>query len=407
MKELLVDYKDEATGQSYKLDFNNGYLYDQGGTRVGKWDLTDNKNAGLFSDFCADYAVQNMAAGASGGNLDAERALLTAGRERIVKMDLGTGDVHQAAALPNYAAGYRNAPPIADLLSAPLIVNKPSDKYYTFAKEDAFQGATPAGAAPGGGVPEIAPRLSNDTFTTTMKALGGFVSSEIEQAADSPLKIRQATLRRVMNALILAREIRVATLLQTSGNWNAANVATVLAAAKWNGGASSDPVADLHARIEASWGECSGIAMSLPVYNAFARNPAVRSYYAYKGQTAPVPTPDQMSALLQLPPIIVSKMQKMVSASAKGYVWGNHVVLFRQPDEMPPVSQDDVATSYTFRWNLSGLADANMASGGFVVREFFVQDRGPMGGNKMVVLHQDVEVVTSAYLGGLIIDAYQ
>lgn len=407
MATLLVDYKDEASGQSYKLDINSGELFALDGTRVSKWSPTDNKNAGLFSDFCADYAVQNMAAGGSRGNLDAERALLTAGRERIVKMDLGTGDVHQAAALPNYAAGYRNAPPIADLLSAPLMVTKPSDKYYTFAKEDAFQGATPAGGAPAGAVPEIAPRLSNATFTTTMKVLGGFVSTEIEQAADSPLKIRQATLRRIMNALLLARETRVATMLQTSGNWDSANVATIAAGAKWNGSASSDPVADLHARIEASWGECSGIAMSLPVYNAFARNPSVRSYYAYKGQTAPVPTPAEMSALLQLPPIIVSKMQKMTSSTAKGYIWGNHVVLFRQPDEMPPVSQDDVATSYTFRWDLSGLADANAASGGFIVREFFVQDRGPMGGNKMVVLHQDVETMTSTYVGGLIIDAYQ
>ena len=78
---------------------------------VAGWSLTDNKNSGLFSDYCADYVAQNLAAGCSNGNRDAERALLAAGRERIVKMDLGTGDVHQAAALPNYAAGYRNAPP--------------------------------------------------------------------------------------------------------------------------------------------------------------------------------------------------------------------------------------------------------------------------------------------------------
>ena len=61
----------------------------------------------------------------------------------------------------------------------------------------------------------------------------------------------------------------------------------------------------------------------------------------------------------------------------------------------------------TFRWNLGGLPDGSNASGGFVVREFFVQDRGPMGGNKMVVLHQDIETMTSTYVGGLIKDALQ
>lgn len=407
MSQLLVDYKDEATGQSYKLDFNSGDLYDLGGTRVARWSLTDNKNSGLFSDYCADYVAQNLAAGCSNGNRDAERALLAAGRERIVKMDLGTGDVHQAAALPNYAAGYRNAPPIADMLSAPLLVNKPSDKYYTFAKEDAFQTASPLAGAPGAAVPEIAPRLSNATFTTVMKALGGFVSSEIEQAADAPLKIRQATLRRIMNAILLAREIRVANMLQNASNWNSANVQTILAAAKWNGGASSDPVANIHAALEASWGDVTGVAMSLPAYNAFARNPAVRAYYAYKNAAAPIPTPSEISALLQIPPIIVGKMQYMSSSTAKSYVWGNDVVLFRSPDELPPISQEDVATSYTFRWNLGGLPDGSNASGGFVVREFFVQDRGPMGGNKMVVLHQDIETMTSTYVGGLIKDALQ
>ena len=94
------------------------------------------------------------------------------------------------------------------------------------------------------------------------------VSSEIEQAADAPLKIRQATLRRIMNAILLAREIRVANMLQNASNWNSANVQTILAAARWNGGASSDPVANIHAALEASWGDVTGVAMSLPAYNA-------------------------------------------------------------------------------------------------------------------------------------------
>jgi hypothetical protein len=41
------------------------------------------------------------------------------------------------------------------------------------------------------------------------------------------------------------------------------------------------------------------------------------------------------------------------------------------------------------------------------VRQFFLQDRGPAGGNKIVVAHWDAEVLTSKYIGGLLINAYQ
>ena len=132
----------------------------------------------------------------------------------------------------------------------------------------------------------------------------------------------------------------------------------------------------------------------------------MRAYYAYKNAAAPIPTPSEISALLQIPPIIVGKMQYMSSSTAKSYVWGNDVVLFRSPDELPR-SRKRTWPPRNFRWNLGGLPDGSNASGGFVVREFFVQDRGPMGGNKMVVLHQDIETMTSTYVGGLIKDALQ
>ena len=89
------------------------------------------------------------------------------------------------------------------------------------------------------------------------------------------------------------------------------------------------------------------------------------------------------------------------------FMWGTSCILIRQPDQMPPTSQDDIATSYTFRWNASsGLADGQ-ASGGFVIREFFNQFRGSMGGSQIVAVHNDAEVMTSGLVGGLIAGAYQ
>lgn len=412
-KSHVIDYKD-GSGRAFKLDINNGHVYDASGAEVTKLSVMDRTQdqtrAAILADYCAEFSAANLALASSNGDREQAKAIFSSARESSIRMDLGTGDVHQAASLPNYAAGYANAPPMADVVSPALLVPKPSDKYYTFAKEDAFQTANPSVGAPGGQVAEISPRLSNATFTTVEYALGGFVSSQIEAAADAPLKIRQATARRIMQALMLNRELRVSTMLTTAANWASANVGDLTAAGaayKWNAGASSDPVNDLMDRMEASWGECSGILMPFPVYNAFVRNNAVRAFYAYKNNASPIPGPAEISALLQLPPIYVAKMQAMSSSTAKSYIWGNDVVLFRQPPQMPPASQDDVATSYTFRWSQSGSQDASQSSGGFIVREFFNQNRGSQGGNMMVVIHQDVETMTSTYVGGVIKGAYQ
>jgi hypothetical protein len=124
-----------------------------------------------------------------------------------------------------------------------------------------------------------------------------------------------------------------------------------------------------------------------------------------------------MSSLLELPPIYVARMKTLAAfGGAVSYIWGNNVVLVRQPEQMPPTSQDDIASSYTFRWNATapdgttqGLAGAQgfASSGGFDIRRFFNQVRGTMGGSQLVCIHHDAEVQTSQFVGGLLVNAYQ
>lgn len=411
----LVTYRDEKSGQDLKLDLSDGRVFDLAGHQIAHWTPADDDNTALLADYAADHANQILCA--TLGEVDPARArearssflaLLGAGGEdgQLVRMDLGPGDVHIPSALPNYAAGYKNEQPIGDMLSPPIMVPKTADYYYTFAKEDAFQRARPMSGGPGDVVPEIGARLSNAQFSTKERALGGFVGTQTSAAADAPLRIQQATVRRVVNALLLEREIRVASLVTTAANWDPTVVATLGAGFQWNGGASADPVKDLHTRIESSWGGVTGIAMSERVWDDFVRNPAVKSYYAFSGSAAPIPNESQISALLKLPPVYVGKMKVINTAGVLEYIWGNDVVLFRQPEQMPPVDQEDVATSYTFRW-AGGDARDGVYSGGFLIRQFFVQDRGSRGGMKIVCVHNDDEKMTSPFVGGLIKAAHQ
>ena len=101
-----------------------------------------------------------------------------------------------------------------------------------------------------------------------------------------------------------------------------------------------------------------------------------------------------------------AEMRYLDSSGNYSYIWGNHVVFIRQPNQMPPTTQDDIATAYTFRWNFAaGKVPDGVFSGGFMVREFFNQIRGSAGGNQLVMLMHDDEVMTSKYVGGLLLNA--
>lgn len=325
-----------------------------------------------------------------------------------VNMDLGVGDVHIPAAMPNYAAGYKLADGCADIAMPVIPSVKQSDKYFTWDSANAFKRVIPNVSSPGAGVGEVNPTLSNSLFSTVEYALASFVTTEVEANADAPLRPYQAGVIRVMNALRLEREIRVANLLTTSGSWNSANVQALASGAQWNNGASSDPVANMQTAEENSFMPITRWIFPQPVYHAFVRNPAVKSYWAFKDDpaTTTIPSPENLSTLLRVAPIVVAKM-KYSSGGSPTYVWpsaagtSSAVVGIHEPPQNPPTSQEDVATAYTFRWTNAPAPDGTTTAG-FLVRSYYDPRRGARGGRYIVVVHNDTEVMTSTIVGGLI-----
>lgn len=325
---------------------------------------------------------------------------------QLVKMDLAPADVHTNATLANYAAGYRIADGVADIASPVVMVPKQSNVYYTWDKEADFQRKLPNAASPGGQVSEVNPTLSNATYLTNEYALGGFLPTEVQSNADAPLQPFQKLMQVVVDALRLEREYRVQKLLSTSGNWGSGQVITIAAGSQWDGGASSDPVLNLHNALENSFLPVTGIVWSELVEHDFIRNPAVQKYFTYKDMIDGYPDPSKISSTLKLPPIYTARMKYLSAASTLSYIWGNNVILLHQPPQQPPTSQMDVATSYSFRWN-GGTAPDGAITAGFLVRSYFDPKRGGRGGTAVVVAHNDVELMTSKYVGGLLLNAHQ
>lgn len=338
----------------------------------------------------------------------------------LVQMDLGQADVHIDTALAGYAAGFGLQEGVADYASPPVIVPHASDRYYTWDKDDTFQLVQDIATSPGAAVKEVSSRLSSTPFQTRQYALQAFVPTEVQANADAQISPQLGAMRRIMNAMMLAREIRVSNLLRLAANH--ANVATLTASTKWNGGSSSNPVQDLLSIVESSLQPITDIIMSPQAAHAFMQNPAVQKYTAYKQAVAGLPSAlgtsttgagslDSFSAILGLPPIRIAAMKYKATASTYPYIWGGDVVLLHKPPAGIPRDGQDIAASYTFRWNAdsaAGGATMNTANnGGFTVRSFYNPYRGARGGQQVVVTMNDIEVMTSTLVSGLIIGAYQ
>ena len=324
---------------------------------------------------------------------------------KLVAMDLAISDVHTNATLPNYAAGYHISDGVADIASPVLLVPKASDVYYTWNTATDFARKLPNSGSPGTGMGEVNPTLGPSTYTTVQYMLSGFLPTEIQANADTPLRPMTKLMQMIVDALRLEREYRVATQLQTSANWNSNLVTTIAAGAQWDGGGASDPVANLHRAIEQSFLPVTGIVWSELVEHDFLRNPAVQKYFTFKDMVNGIPDPMKLSSTLRLPAIHTA-MMKYTAGGALSYVWGNHVVLLHQPAQLPPTDQMDVATGMTFRWMGGDAPDGNVASG-LLIRSYYDPKRGARGGTTVVAVHNDIELQTSAFVGGLLLNAHQ
>lgn len=361
-------------------------------------DVTDNNGTTVQSGQEIDLAHNTIRLTDRGGQL--------------VTMDLGQADVHVDSALAGYAAGFALQEGVADYASPPIIVPHASDRYYTWDKDDTFQLVQDIAASPGSAVKEVSMRLSTTAFQTRQYALQAFVPTEVQTNADAQINPQLGAMRRVMNAMMLAREIRVSNLLRTSANH--ANVTTLTATTKWNGGAGSNPIQDLLTIIEASLQPITDIIMSPQAAHAFMQNPAVQKYIAYKpsmpGLVKTMDTGagamDSFSAILGLPRIHIAAMKYKATATTYPYIWGGDVLLLHKPPAGIPRDGQDIAASYTFRWN-GGDVGGSTTNGGFVVRSFYNQFRGPRGGQQIVVTMNDIEIMTSTLVSGLIIGAFQ
>lgn len=147
--------------------------------------------------------------------------------------------VHVSAALSNIAIKFKNPAFVADQVSPVINVQKESDKYYVFSREELRDQNTLR--APGAEANEADWDVSTSTYTAEEYALRHLLPDRIIANADRPVRPRITTTEKLTKWIMLGYEKRVQAIAQ-----NTANVgASATPSTKWDASSGQDPEADV------------------------------------------------------------------------------------------------------------------------------------------------------------------
>jgi len=338
---------------------------------------------------------------------DARRLGLPQGAS--IQLSLSPSDVTSVEEIDTFMPGYTQFGAFrSDEVAPIMLVDKNTDRYRIFSLNNAFR-RLHVETSYQARIGEVDPETQLDTYLTLPRGLGSFIPADT--AAMQNYDVRQAAGRRIKDVLDIDREVRLWTLLTTLNNWGTAQRTTLTAGFQWNGGASSNPILDLQARIRASAQRVTGTYFGLEAAYAFLGHDKVRDHMRQMlGDAAPNLgilsgagiSPDPIDFIIPgFPPFHVVHSKVLNDSTGNlDEIIGKHAVLVSNPPGADPQDGQAIMTVKTFR--VRGPSGT-----GFTSREFDVNDRGLNGGRMLVSGHDEEIRFVSNIVGGLIRDVVQ
>jgi hypothetical protein len=319
--------------------------------------------------------------------------------------------VHTPAFLQNVSLGFTPKGLIADKVAPRINVNAQSNLYRVFGKNQML--VHEARWAPGTIPNAITTRWSSATYYAELRKLRTLLLDTEVRNADSDLTLRTNYTQNVTNAIMLAREKRVADLFTTAGNYSAGNKITKAGGSEWDQAAvvsTAQPLIDMMALIAAVAQKAMVPASSLsivipePVYfTAIWQNQGIldRIKYSERG----IVTYDLLAALLGVKEVIPAVSMSAgngpevadsdpVTAFTNTYLWGDTVWV-----GLINEGQNDMVPTFarSFNWRAeTGGQDRQ-------IREYRAEDEGREG-NWIECKEAVGEQIVYADAGGIIIN---
>lgn len=293
--------------------------------------------------------------------------------------------------LTDFASAYVNNSFVADQVSPPLLTDKMTGSYGKRLRVDVST-ALDDRASSRANLNETTYSVDSGTYSVVARGLRQAVSTELQGNADAWLDPKKFAVQNVMQRLLFAREVRVATVLGTQANWASTNTAAV--ANKWSDKSNGTPLDDLltarraipfHGEDVDVYGVCSDT-----VWDNLAVHPQILAILGGGSLTGTV-TPDVLAKRIRCTGILVSDVEKNTAnigvAATYSRVWDpTQFYLVVVPKTIQSTEQH--VFSVTFRMKYPGTTN------GILAFEWLEESQG-LGGTEFTSagFYDDEEVI--------------
>jgi len=279
-------------------------------------------------------------------------------------------DVHVDAMLTNISIAYMQSQDafISSKVFPVVPVDKQSDKYYTFPKNDWFRDEAKKRAdsteSAGGGY-----TLSSDSYFCDVWAFHKDVGSQTRANADQQINLERGAVQFVTQRLLIRQEIQWVTDFFTTSKWGTDLTPSNL----WSNYATSDPLEDVETAKETILSTTgfmpNTMVMGYQVYRKLKNHPDIIDRIKYT--TAENVTPALLARMFEIDNLYISKSIKATNnegeTAAYAFTHGKHALLCYvnpSPGLMQP------SAGYTFAWTgVSGALGATVGVDSFEMRK--------------------------------------
>lgn len=243
-----------------------------------------------------------------GSRATEDLAQLRAQNEALVHLrDIGADAVHIDAAMREMSIRYQNDEMIGLRVMPVATVSKRSDKYFKY-DERAQQALPSARMDARGQAAEVRQGLSPDNYSVSDFGLQETVPMTEIGNADMPLDPLVDANMLVNDLCALNREIEIATVMTTSGNYGA-NTVAIGAGSEWNSADGGKPIQLIQRAVDSLYsgsGATKTVGFtSVNVFRALSRHPSIRDLFKYTADG--FATAQQIAEYFELDELIVGK----------------------------------------------------------------------------------------------------
>lgn len=286
------------------------------------------------------------------------------------------GSVHISQALTDTSIRYRNGLFVAEKVYPLKDVDKKSDKYYVYGKEN-FDVADDR-RSPGAEARKVDWSLSSDNYFCEGHALKDSVPRESEADADPALDLMIDTTEMLSERLMLNREADLVAQLDADLTGTSLDDCN----AKKFSDDTKDPIKEIKTQgiaIAKRTGRGPNrMVFSASSWNGFVQNAFVLNRISgAQNITASMVKPQEIAQILELDEVIIAKAVKNTAkkgqAGSNDWVWGARALLYFSP---PSIGLRSLALGATFRWRkalaaIAGQVPAGMQDTGLFVKTYY------------------------------------